>query len=176
MFNRHLLLYVACVVSIAACAPVVQGGPPLTLGADLQDTARLGRLVMSSDWLDSEADFADTFTDEVGEELRRCMGGAVPLDVRIHLDRLDRGDRLATWLNGGGAHRLSGTVEFVDPRQGHAVVGRLPVSALVHEGGGLGALLADRQMLVSEAFGRAVCEAGFGRNPRVSGPSNATAG
>ena len=131
---------------------------------------------MSSDWLDAEDDFADTFTDEVGEELRRCMWGTAPIDVRVHLDELERGSRLGTLLNGQGEHRLAGTVEFVDPARTNMVVGRFPVSVVVGDSGGLGGLLADRQMVVAEAFGRAVCEQRFGRNPRVGGPTNATAG
>lgn len=162
-------------IGLSACAPVVAGGPPMEVLSGLQETAQLRNIYMSSDWLRAEDDFQDTFTDEVAEELRRCMWGTAPIDVRIHLDRLDRDGRLATLLNGGGEHRLSGVVEFVDPGRGNAVVGRFPVSTLVRDEGGLASLIADRQMMVSEAFGRAVCEEGFGRNPRGPRVANATA-
>jgi hypothetical protein len=39
-----------------------------------------------------------------------------------------------------------------------------------------GGLLGDRQMMVLEEFGRAVCDQAFGRSPRDRGPHNATAG
>lgn len=162
-------------ISLCACAPVVSDGPPMAVLSGLQETAQLRNIYMSSDWLRAEDDFQDTFTEEAGEELRRCMWGTAPIDVRIHLDRLDRDGRLATLLNGGGEHRLSGVVEFVDPGRGNAVVGRFPVSTLVRDQGGLAGLVADRQMMVSEAFGRAVCEEGFGRNPRGPRVANATA-
>lgn len=161
---------------LTACAPVVAGGPPMEVLSGLQETGQLRNIYMSSDWLRAEDDFQDTFTDEVGEELRRCMWGTAPIDVRIHLDRLDRDGRLATLINGGGEHRLSGTVEFVDPGRGNVVVGRFPVETVVRDEGGLAGLLADRQMMASEAFGRAICEEGFGRNPRGPRITNATAG
>lgn len=160
---------------LASCAPVVAGGRPVEVLSGLQDTAQLRNIYMSSDWLRADYDFSDTFADEVGEELRHCMWGTAPIDVRIHLDRLDRDGRLATLLNGSGEHRLSGTVEFVDPNRSNAVVGRFPVATLVRYQGGLAGLVADRQMMVSEAFGRAVCQEGFGRNPRGPRISNATA-
>lgn len=70
---------------LASCAPVVAGGRPVEVLSGLQDTAQLRNIYMSSDWLRAEDDFTDTFADEVGEELRRCMWGTAPIDVRIHL-------------------------------------------------------------------------------------------
>lgn len=168
-------LSMSAVVAVAACAPVVSGGPPIPVMPGLQQTAQLGAVYMSSGWLSAEDDFQDTFTDEVSQEMRRCLVGTAPVDVRIHIDRLDREGRLATFLNGGGEHRLSGTVEFVYPGRGNEVVGRFPVSVVVHDNGGLNGLVTDRQMVVSEAFGRAICEEGFGRNPRGPDVTNATA-
>jgi hypothetical protein len=166
----------AALLASAACAPVVQGGPPMALPPGLQETAQVGTIYMSSDWLQSEDDFEETLTDEVGEELSRCMHGTAPIDIRIHIDEMHRADRLGVLLNGDGAHTLSGTVEFVDPAHGNRVVGRFPVSVATSAQGRVGGLLGDRQMMVSEEFGRAICDQAFGRNPRDRGPHNATRG
>jgi hypothetical protein len=160
----------------AACAPVIEGGPPIALPPGVQETAQVGAVFMSSGWLNSEEDFAETFSDEVHEELRRCMWGTAIVDVRVHLDDMHRADRLESVLAGGGEHALTGTVEFVDPARGNLVLGRFPVTAVVQAQSGPAALVEDRQMVVSEAFGRAVCEEAFGRNPRERGPHNATGG
>lgn len=170
------ILAAAILLTTAACAPVIEGGPPIALPIGLQETAQVGSITLSSDWLNAEDDFAETFSDEVQEELRRCMWGTAPINVRVHIDRMQRAGRLETLLNGDGVHTLSGTVEFVDPTHGNRVVGRFPVSVATSAQGRVGGLLGDRQMMVSEEFGRAVCEQAFGRNPRDRGPHNATAG
>lgn len=166
----------AALLAVTACAPVIEGGPPIDLPIGLQETAQLGSLTLSTAWLNAEDDFADTFSDEVHEELRRCMWGTARIDVRVHIDDIRRADRLGVLLNGDGVHTLSGTVEFVDPADGNRVLGRFPVSVATSAQGRLGGLLGDRQMMVSEEFGRAICEQAFGRNPRDRGPHNATAG
>lgn len=167
---------VAALVAVSACAPVIEGGPPMDLPPGLQETAQVGAIYMSSDWLRAEDDFSETFSEEVHEELKRCMWGTAPIDVRIHIDDMQRAGRVETLLNGDGAHTLSGTVEFVDPSHGNRVVGRFPVSVATSAQGRLGGLIGDRQMMVSEEFGRAICDQAFGRNPRDRGPHNATAG
>lgn len=163
-------------LSLTACAPVIEGGAPMALPVGLQETAQIGTITMSSAWLDSEEDFGDTFTDEVHEELRRCMHGTAPINLRVHIDDMHRTSRLGALLNGDGVHTLSGTVEFVDPSRGNRVVGRFPVSVATSIQGRVGGLLGDRQMMVSEEFGRAICEEAFGRNPRGHPLSNATRG
>ena len=167
---------VAALIATSACAPVVQGGPPIDLPPGLQETAQIGSITMSSGWLDAEEDFSDTFSEEVREELSRCMYGTAPIDVRIHVDRLQRAGRAGMLINGQGMHTLEGTVEFVDPGRGNLVVGRFPISVATTAGGRLAGLVGDRQMMVSEEFGRSVCEQAFGRNPRDRGPHNATSG
>ena len=166
----------AALLAFTACAPVIEGGPPIALPIGLQETAQVGSITLSTAWLNAEEDFADTFTDEVREELSRCMWGTAPINVRVHIDDIRRADRLGVLLNGDGVHTLSGTVEFVDPADGDRVLGRFPVSVATSAQGRLGGLLGDRQMMVSEEFGLAVCEQAFGRNPRDRGPHNATAG
>ena len=166
----------AALLAVTACAPVIEGGPPIDLPIGLQETAQVGSITMSSAWLNAEEDFAETFSEEVHEELRRCMWGTAPINVRVHIDDIRRADRLGVLLNGDGVHTLSGTVEFVDPGNDNRVLGRFPVSVATSAQGRLGGLLGDRQMMVSEEFGRAVCEQAFGRNPRDRGPHNATGG
>jgi hypothetical protein len=173
---KSAVLAAAVLLTTAACAPVVEGGPPLALPPGLQETAQIGAIYMSSDWLRAEEDFSETFSEEVHEELKRCMWGTAPIDVRIHIDDMQRAGRVETLLNGDGVHTLSGTVEFVDPSHGNRVVGRFPVSVATSAQGRLGGLIGDRQMMVSEEFGRAICDQAFGRNPRDRGPHNATAG
>ena len=167
---------VAALLATAACAPVIEGGPPIDLPPGLQETAQIGSITMSSAWLDAEEDFSDTFSEEVREELGRCMHGTAPIDVRIHVERLDRAGRVEMLLNGQGMHTLEGTVEFVDPGRGNLVVGRFPITVATTAGGRIAGLLGDRQMMVSEEFGRSLCEQAFGRNPRDRGPHNATEG
>lgn len=176
MKSAATALVAAALLASAACAPVIEGGPPIPLPIGLQETAQVGSITMSSDWLNAEDDFSETFSDEVHEELKRCMWGTAPIDVRIHVEELRRADRLETFVNGDGVHTLSGTVEFVDPADGNRVLGRFPVSVATSAQGRLGALVGDRQMMVSEEFGRAICDQAFGRNPRDRGPHNATRG
>lgn len=174
--NARIFAAASALLAAAGCAPVIQGGPPMDLPPGLQETAQLGSVIVSSDWLEAEEDFSDTFSEEVGEELARCMRGTAPVDVRVHLDDLDRAGRLEMLLRGDGVHTLSGTVEFVLPGPDPRIVGRFPVEVATGAQGRLGGLIGDRQMMVSEEFGRALCDQAFGRNPRTRGPHNATRG
>ncbi|HEY1072976.1 hypothetical protein [Brevundimonas sp.] len=160
----------------AACAPVVQGGGPLDLPSGLMETAQVTSVVMSSDWVNAKSDFADTFVDEVQEELRGCAYGTYPLQLRVHVEEVDRAGRLEVLLRGEGVHRLRATAELVDPARGGQIVGRYPIEVGTQAGGRVIGVLGDRQMMVSEEFGRALCDAAFGRNPRRPGPHNATRG
>ena len=166
----------AALLATAACAPVIAGGPPVALPPGLQETAQVGSITLSTGWLNAEDDFADTFSAEVREELGRCMWGTAPINVRVHIDEMQRADRVQALLNGDGRQSMSGTVEFIDPSHDNRVVGRFPVAITTNVGGRVGAVLGDRQMMLSEAFGRAVCDEAFGRNPRDRGPHNATRG
>lgn len=166
----------AAAALLAACAPVIEGGPPVDLPPGLQETAQVGSITISTGWLNAEEDFSDTFSEEVHEELKSCMWGTAPIDVRIHVDRLERAGRAEVLLTGEGMHTLEGVVEFVDPSRDNLVVGRFPVSVATTADGRLAGLIGDRQMMVSEEFGRSICEQAFGRNPRTRGPHNATRG
>lgn len=173
---RRLIAALMLSASAAACAPVVQGGPPMDLPPGLAETARVTSIVLSSQWLNAEDDFADTFSDEVMEELEMCAYGTYPIQVRVHVEDLERAGRLGVLLNGDGEHRLRAVAELVDPARQGQVVGRYPIEVSVGAGGRVAGLVGDRQMIVSEAFGRALCDAAFARNPRRPGLHNATKG
>jgi hypothetical protein len=160
----------------AACAPVVQGGPPLDLPPGLAETARVSSVVLSSEWLDAKDDFTETFSEEVMEELDMCAYGTYPVQVRVHVEDLERAGRLAVLLRGDGEHRLRAVAELVDLARQGQILGRYPIEVSVGAGGRIAGLAGDRQMIVSEAFGRALCDAAFARNPRRPGPHNATVG
>lgn len=170
-----LKLLAACgaALTLSACAAVTAGGPPVALAPDLVADARVDVITMSSDWLLAEDDFSDTFTDEVREELNACAAGQRPLNLRLHVDDLDRADRLATAARGHGEHYVAGLAEFVDPRSG-VVVGRYRIEVWAQAGGAVRALLGDRQMIISETFGRELCRQAFGRNPRPHPLTRAT--
>lgn len=157
-----------------ACAPVVEGGPPLDLPPGLAETASIGTIYMSSDWLQVEEDFSDTFVEEVGEEMRTCAYGTWPLDLRLHVEDVDRAGRLEVAFTGQGRHQIRAVAELVDPRRDNLVVGRYPLVVEVDAVGRMAGIFGDRQMIVAEAFGRALCDAAFARNPRRPGPHNAT--
>ncbi len=169
-------LIVAALAATAACAPVVQGGPPMDLPPGLAETAQIGTVYMSSGWLQVEEDFSDTFVEEVDEEMQMCAYGTYPLDLRLHVDDVRRADRLGVALNGDGVHTIRATAELVDPRRDNLIVGRYPLVVDVPAGGRVAGIFGDRQMIASEAFGRALCDAAFARNPRRPGPHNATPG
>lgn len=164
------------VAALCACAPVIEGGPPMPLMPGLMETASINTITLSTGWLDVEDDFADTFSDEVRRELETCAYGTYPLNLRIHVDDVHRGSRLGALLDGQGAHTLAATAELIDPGHGDRVVGRYPIMVTATAGGRVAGVLGDRQMIVSEAWGRALCDQAFGRNPRRRGPQNATPG
>lgn len=171
---KRLIAALTACTAVAACAPVVQGGPPVGLPSGLTQTARVTSVVLSSDWVRANDDFAETFSDEVLEELDMCAYGTYPLQLRVHVEDVDRAGRLETLLNGRGVHTVRATAELVDPARQGLVVGRYPLEVGTQAGGRIAGLFGDRQMMVSEAFGRALCDAAFGRNPRRPGPHNAT--
>lgn len=170
-----LKLLAACAASLlfVSCASVTTGGPPVALSPDVVQTARVDVITMSSDWLRAEDDFSDTFIEGVREELTECAAGPRPVNLRLHVNDLDRADRLATAVRGEGEHYVSGLAEFVDPRSG-AVLGRYPIEVWAQAGGPVRALIGDRQMIVSETFGRELCRQAFGRNPRPHPLTRAT--
>lgn len=172
---RPTILFAAsAAAALCACAPVIQGGPPMPLSPELVSTARVDMITMSSAWLPAEDDFSDTFTDEVREELSRCATGARPLNLRLHVDDLERAGRLEGLVTGGGSHFLAATAEFHRPGAGRRGGRPFPDHGRGADQRELVGVLADRQMVVSEAWARELCLEAFGRNPRTPGPHNAT--
>ena len=110
------------------------------------------------------------------EAINVCAYGAYPLHLRIHVDDVRRAGRVQTAITGEGQHEIHAKAELVNARRENQIMGRYPLVVLAVAGGLIGGLLGDRQMIVSEAFGSAVCDAACARNPRRSGPHNASAG
>ncbi len=160
---------------LAACAPVISGSEPVFLPRALADAARVGTITLSTGWVRTEDDFGDTFVEEVREELSRCATGSHALDLRLHVDEVRRAGRVQTVLTGEGMHSVAAVAEFVEPATGE-VVGRFPLEVGTQAGGRVAGLLGDRQMMVSEEFGRALCLEAFGRNPRGPSITRATRG
>jgi hypothetical protein len=149
-------------LSLAACATVTTGAAPLPMAPEIAARSHVEVVRMTSAWIDGEPDFADTFTDAVHENLSACARGPERLDLRLHVSRTHREDRLAQLLNGGGEHRIAGVAEFVDPANG-AVVGRYPIEVAVDGGGPVEAIFADRQLMISDAFATELCRQAFGQ-------------
>ncbi|QBX36517.1 hypothetical protein E4M02_12715 [Brevundimonas sp. S30B] len=168
-------LFSLCVLT-AACAPVVRGGPSLDLPPGLVETAQVTSIVMSSAWLNVEDDFSDTFVAEVQEELNACAYGTYPLQLRVHVEEVRRANRMGVLVRGHGMHQMRATAELVDPARGGQVMGRYPIVVGAQAGGRIAGMVGDRQMMVSEEFGRALCAMAFERNPRRPGLHNATRG
>jgi len=164
------------VASVSACAPVIAGRAPMPLMPGLMETATISTITLSTGWLNVEDDFADTFTHEVQEELETCAYGTYPLTLRVHVDEVHRASRLGALVTGDGMNSLAATAELIDPGHGDRVVGRYPIVVGSPAGGRVAGVLGDRQMMVSEQWGRALCDQAFGRNPRQPGPHNATRG
>jgi hypothetical protein len=146
-------------LSTAACVSTT-GVERVDLDPSLAAQSRIGAISMTSGWLQSEEDFSDTFVEAVREHTNRCATGPKKLNLRLHVDEVRRADRLDTVLH-GGEHRLAAIAELVDPAT-RAVVGRYPIAVAVDAGTPLAALLADRQVLVSDAFGAELCRQAFG--------------
>lgn len=163
-------------MSVAACAPVVQGGPPMQMASGLRETVRISNVYLSTAGVWASEDFADTFREEVVEELNNCATGTYPLDLRMHVDDLHRAWRPGTVVRGEGVHTIAATAELTDPSRGNEVVARYPLQVGAQAGGRLRGLVGDREMMISEEFGRALCAEAFGRNPRGPSITNATPG
>lgn len=166
---------VGAMALLCACASSVVGGPPMRLPAELAQGARIDVISMDSDWLRTNEDFSGTFTDEIREELDLCATGPRRLNMSVRVEDLRLGNRAQGVLNGRSEHHLSGVVEFVEPET-RAIVGRYHLSVAAGTESGIEALVADRQMVVSEAFGRELCLQAFGRNPRGHPLTRSTGG
>ena len=91
-----ILAVMAC-AGLTACASVEVGGAPIALSPAMAEQARIGSVTTTTGWLDAEDDFADTFNDEVLNEMGLCAGGRHRLNLNIHVEALSRAPRLAFW-------------------------------------------------------------------------------
>jgi hypothetical protein len=156
------LAAVAAALALAACATVTTGTAPLPMAPEIAARSHINVVRMTSGWVSGNPDFPDTFTDAVHENMADCARGPDKLDLRLHVAHTHREDRLAQLLRGGGEHEIAGVAEFVDPANG-AVVGRYPIHVVVDAGGPVEAVLADRQLMISDAFATELCRQAFGR-------------
>ncbi|HEY8616914.1 hypothetical protein [Phenylobacterium sp.] len=156
------LAVAAAALSLAACATATTGTAPLPMAPEIAARSHINVVRMTSDWVSGNADFSDTFTDSVHENLSACARGPEKLDLRLHVSRTHREDRLVQLLSGGGEHEIAGVAEFVDPANG-AVVGRYPIHVAVDAGGPIEAIFADRQLMISDAFATELCRQAFGQ-------------
>jgi hypothetical protein len=134
-------------------------GPPMDLPEDLARNARVDQIRMSTAWINARADFSDTFTWQVGAYLNRCAKGRHKLTLRTHIYDLRKEDPLGR-LVGPGEHNLAAVAEFVDSKS-KAVVGRYYFDLAVGSGGFLEALVAEPELMLSEAYGKHICAVVF---------------
>lgn len=162
-----VIAVLAC-AGLTACASVDVGGAPMALSPAMAEQARIGTVTTTTGWLDAEDDFADTFNDEVLNEMGLCAGGRHRLNLSIHVEALSRAPRLAILAGDRAEHRMRATAELRDPAQGGQVVGRYPLVVTVDAGAGVLDALMDRQAVTSHAFAQALCDAAFVAPTRVA--------
>jgi len=156
-----MILWTALAICSPGCAPAIQDGASLAVPPVLAASSHVRSLSLSSGWLQTGEGFAETFSEEVLEELRSCARGPDPLELRIHVRHMDRAERLEALVNREAAHRLTAMVELVDPADHQRIVGRYPIELSVDAGDSIEGLLGDREMMIGKAFGRALCAAAF---------------
>jgi len=160
--KRMVLAAAAAVVFAAPAAargPI--SGPPIELPAEIARDARVDVIRMSSSWIQAKEDFSDTFQWQVGAYLNRCAKGARKLTLRTHIYDLSKEDAVGRLFQ-RGEHNLAAVAEFVD-RKSKAVVGRYYFDLGVDSGGFLKALVAEPELMLSEAYGKAMCAEVFDR-------------
>jgi hypothetical protein len=149
-------------LTLSACATATTGGDTLML-VDPQLAARshISTVKMSSDWVRATEDFSDTFTEALWENLQDCARGPEKLNLHVHVSKVHRADRVGALIRGGGRHELAAVAELVHPKT-RQVVGRYPIHVIVDAGNPAEIVLADRQLMVSDAFATQLCREAFG--------------
>ncbi len=156
--------FCAALAAVCLCAPASAKpikGPPIDLPAEIAREARVDMIRMSSSWIQAKEDFADTFQWQVGAHLNRCAKGKRKLTLRTHIYELSKEDA-AGRLFERGEHNLGAVAEFVD-RKSKQVVGRYYLDLGVDSGGFLKALVAEPELMLSEAYGKSICSTAFRR-------------
>jgi len=137
----------------AARQPI--SGPPLELPPEIASDARVDVIRMSTSWIDARDDFSDTFQWQVGAHLNACAKGSRKLTLRTHIYDLSKEDPVGRLVE-RGEHKLAAAAEFVD-RKSRQVLGRYYFSLGVDSGGFLKALVAEPELMLSEAYGKQMC-------------------
>lgn len=149
-------------LGLSACATATTGAQDLMLvDPALASRSHISTVKMSSDWVRANEDFSDTFTESLWENLQACGRGPEALNLHVHVSKVRRANRLGALIRGGGRHELAAIAELVEPRT-KAVVGRYPIHVIVDAGNPAEILLADRQLMVSDAFATQLCREAFG--------------
>lgn len=146
--------------AVAARGPIT--GPPVELPPEIARDARVDVIRMSSDWIDARPDFSDTFQWQVGAYLNRCAKGRRKLTLRTHVYDLEKEDPVGRLFR-RGEHQLAAVAEFID-RKSRQVVGRYYFDLGVGSGGFLKALVAEPELMLSEAYGKQLCAVAFPRD------------
>lgn len=149
-------------LALSACATATTGSSELVLiDRGLAARSHIDTVHMSSDWVRASEDFSDTFTEALWENLQDCARGPEKLRLNVHVSKVKRADRVGALIRGGGRHELAAIAELVDPKT-KQVVGRYPIHVIVDAGNPAEILLADRQLMVSDAFATQLCREAFG--------------
>jgi hypothetical protein len=158
--TRFLL---AALAAASLCAPAAAGtnikGPPIDLPPEIARDARVDVIRMSSDWVQAREDFSDTFQWQVGAHLNRCAKGSRKLTLRTHVYDVAKEDAVGRLFE-RGQHDMEAVAEFVD-RKTKQVVGRYYMDLGVDSGGFLKALVAEPELMLSEAYGKQLCAMAF---------------
>ena len=155
----------AALAAVSLCAPASAkqpiSGPPIDLPAELAANARVDVIRMSTSWINAGEDFSDTFQWQVGAHLNRCAKGQQKLTLRTHIYDLSKEDPVGRLFR-RGEHKLAAVAEFAD-RKSRQVVGRYYFDLGVDSGGFAKALIAEPELMLSEAYGKHICASVFDR-------------
>lgn len=158
-------IVLAALAALSLCVPAsARGrieGPPIELPPEIAREARVDVIRMSSNWINAREDFSDTFQWQVGAYLNRCAKGPRKLTLRTHVFDVSKEDPVGRLFD-RGEHKMAAVAEFVD-RKSKQVVGRYYFGLGVDSGGFLKALVAEPELMLSEAYGKTLCEVAFSR-------------
>ncbi len=155
----------AALAAVSLCVPAAAAkpisGPPIEIPPELAREARVDVIRMSTNWIEAREDFSDTFNWQVSAYLNRCAKGPRKLTLRTHIFDLSKEDPVGRLFD-RGEHKMAAVAEFVD-RKSRQVVGRYYFGLGVDSGGFLKALVAEPELMLSEAYGKHLCRAAFER-------------
>jgi hypothetical protein len=151
-------LIAACLAAPAeARGPIT--GPAIDLPAEIAADAQVDVIRMSTDWLNAREDFSDTFDWQVGAHLRQCAKGKRKLTLRTHIPDLRKEDLIGRLFR-RGEHQMLAAAELID-RKSKAVVARYYFDLGVDSGAFAKALVAEPELMLSQAYGKELCAQAF---------------